>query len=71
MSDHGGLIERLARRDPVARRPRAVAGEPGLFVVDATWGVIQPLQLPGAVQTVVAGATRPSADARCGGPFVR
>lgn len=52
MSDRGGLIERLARRDPVARRPRAVAGEPGLFIVDATWGVIQPLQLPGAVQTV-------------------
>ena len=44
-------IERLARRDPVVRRPRAVAGEPGLFIVDATWGLIQPLHLPGAVQT--------------------
>jgi rhodanese-related sulfurtransferase len=44
--------ERLARRDPVARLPRAVAGEPGLFIVDATWGLIQPLQLPGGVRTV-------------------
>jgi rhodanese-related sulfurtransferase len=44
--------ERLARRDPVARLPRAVAGEPGLFIVDATWGLIQPLQLPGGVPTV-------------------
>jgi rhodanese-related sulfurtransferase len=44
--------ERLARRDPVARLPRAVAGEPGLFIVDATWGLIQPLQLRGGVRTV-------------------
>jgi rhodanese-related sulfurtransferase len=43
---------RLARRDPVARLPRAVAGEPGLFIVDGTWGLIQPLQLPGGVRTV-------------------
>ena len=45
-------IERLPRRDPVARLPRAVPGEPGLFIVDATWGLIQPLQLPGRVCTV-------------------
>jgi rhodanese-related sulfurtransferase len=44
--------ERLVRRDSVARLPRAVAGEPGLFTVDATWGLIQPLRLPGGVQTV-------------------
>jgi rhodanese-related sulfurtransferase len=48
--DH--FLARLARRDPVARLPRAVAGEPGLFIVDATWGLIQPLQLPGGVPTV-------------------
>lgn len=45
-------IERLGRRDPVTYLPRAVPGEPGLFVVDATWGRLQPLQLPGGVQTV-------------------
>ena len=44
--------ERLTRRDPVARLPRAVVDEPGLFVVDATWGLIQPLRLPGGVETV-------------------
>ena len=36
----------------VGRLPQAVAGEPGLFTVDATWGLIQRLQLPGGVQTV-------------------
>jgi rhodanese-related sulfurtransferase len=44
-------IERIARRERPQRQPRPVAGEPGLFVVDATWGTIQPLRLPG-VETV-------------------
>jgi rhodanese-related sulfurtransferase len=30
----------------------AVDGEPGLVTVDATWGTIQPHDLPGGVQTV-------------------
>jgi rhodanese-related sulfurtransferase len=34
------------------RVPRAVAGEVGLFEVDATWGVIQPLKLDARVETV-------------------
>lgn len=52
MPRHDQPAERLARRDPVARLPRAVPGEPGLVIVDATWGLIQPLRLPGGVQTV-------------------
>jgi rhodanese-related sulfurtransferase len=34
------------------RVPRAVAGEVGLFEVDATWGVIQPLKLDAGIETV-------------------
>jgi rhodanese-related sulfurtransferase len=46
-----GTIERLPKRPDPARVP--VAGEePGLITVDATWGTIQPLTLPGGVQTV-------------------
>ncbi len=53
MSDQpDSFMPRLARRDPVDRVPQAVAGEPGRFVVDATWGVIQPLRLPGGIDTV-------------------
>lgn len=32
--------------------PRAVTEDPGLFVVDATWGTIQPLMLAPGVATV-------------------
>lgn len=45
-------VERLPRRDPAARLPVGVTGEPGLFIVDGTWGQIQPVQLPGGVATV-------------------
>lgn len=47
-----GQLERLPRRDDVDQLPRAVPGEQGLFTVDATWGVIQPLELPGGIATV-------------------
>jgi rhodanese-related sulfurtransferase len=60
--------ERLDRREPVARIPRAVPGEPGLFVVDATWGRIQPLRLPGGVETV--GELEVLAHLRAGGALV-
>ena len=60
--------ERLTRRDPVARLPRAVVDEPGLFVVDATWGLIQPLRLPGGVETV--GELEVLDHARAGGALV-
>ena len=52
MPDKLDSIERLSRRDQVARQPRAVPGERGLYVVDATWGRIQPLELAGGVRTV-------------------
>jgi rhodanese-related sulfurtransferase len=45
-------IERLPRRDPSMRQPAPIAGAPGLFTVDATWGTIQPHALPGGVPTV-------------------
>ncbi len=45
-------LPRLARRAHPERVPRAVEGEPGLFVVDATGGVIQPISLAPGVRTV-------------------
>ena len=47
-----GELSRLARRSDPERVPNAVAGEAGLFVVDATWGVIQPMTLAPGVVTV-------------------
>lgn len=32
--------------------PRPVPGEPGLFLVDATWGTIRPMELAPGVRTV-------------------
>ena len=45
-------LPRLARRAHPERVPRAVEGEPGIFAVDATWGVIQPINLAPGVRTV-------------------
>jgi rhodanese-related sulfurtransferase len=45
-------LPRLARRANPKRVPRAVDGEPGIFAVDATWGVIQPISLAPGVRTV-------------------
>lgn len=45
-------IERLPRRTDAFMLPRAVAGEPGRFVVDATWGRIMPMTLAPGVRTV-------------------
>ena len=45
-------LPRLARRARPERVPRAVEGEPGIFAVDATWGVIQPISLAPGVRTV-------------------
>jgi rhodanese-related sulfurtransferase len=44
-------LERLPRRDNPQRVPRP-AGEPGLVVVDATWGTIRPMELAPGVRTV-------------------
>lgn len=45
-------LARLARRSDPERVPRAVEDEPGTFIVDATWGVIQPISLAPRVRTV-------------------
>jgi rhodanese-related sulfurtransferase len=45
-------LSRLARRSDPERVPGAVEGEPGIFAVDATWGVIQPISLAPGVRTV-------------------
>jgi rhodanese-related sulfurtransferase len=45
-------FERLPRRDEPQRTPEPVDGEPGLFVVDATWGTIRPISLAPGVATV-------------------
>jgi hypothetical protein len=45
-------LERLPRRPDPRRIPEAVAGEPGLFVVDSTWGSIAPMSLAPGVRTV-------------------
>ena len=45
-------VRRLARRDEVCMVPQPVPGEPGRFVVDATWGTITPIELAPGVRTV-------------------
>jgi rhodanese-related sulfurtransferase len=45
-------IRRLSRRDDAFMLPRPVAGDPGRFVVDATWGTIMPIELAPGVRTV-------------------
>jgi len=45
-------IERIARRKDAFMTPRQVPGEPGRFLVDATWGTINPIQLVPGVITV-------------------
>jgi len=45
-------LARLRRRPDPQRTPRPVDGEPGLYVVDATWGSIAPMTLAPGVRTV-------------------
>lgn len=45
-------MRRLQRRANVQRVPRPVDGQVGLFVVDATWGRIAPIELAPGVRTV-------------------
>jgi rhodanese-related sulfurtransferase len=48
----GAPIRRTPRRDDAFMVPRAVPGEPGRFVVDATWGTITPIAIAPGVRTV-------------------
>jgi rhodanese-related sulfurtransferase len=61
-------LSRLARRADPARVPRAVDGEAGMFVVDATWGAIQPMSLARGVRTV--GELEVIEHLRAGRPLV-
>ena len=45
-------FSRLPKREDPQRVPQPVDGEPGLFVVDATWGKIAPISLHPDVKTV-------------------
>jgi rhodanese-related sulfurtransferase len=45
-------IERIARRPDAFMVPRPVDGAPGRFLVDATWGVIRPIEVARGVRTV-------------------
>lgn len=45
-------FDRIPRRDDPQRLPQPVDGEPGLFVVDGTWGKIAPISLRPDVRTV-------------------
>jgi rhodanese-related sulfurtransferase len=45
-------FERRPRREQVCKLPKALDGEEGLVLVDATWGTIQPMTLAPGVQTI-------------------
>ena len=45
-------LERRARRAPAQMIPTLLGDDPGLVVVDATWGTIQPMTLEPGVQTI-------------------
>lgn len=45
-------LTRPPRNHDAFRVPRPVAGEPGRFVVDGTWGTITPMQTAPGVRTV-------------------
>ena len=61
-------LSRLARRSDPERVPHAVEGEPGIVVVDATWGVIQPISLAPGVRTV--GELEVIEHVRAGRPII-
>jgi rhodanese-related sulfurtransferase len=46
------MIERTPRRLDAFMVPKPVEGEPGRFVVDATWGTINPIEIAPGVRTV-------------------
>ena len=51
MLDHYAAGATAPAASRVTRQPPPVDDEPGLVMVDATWGTIQPIALPG-VETV-------------------
>lgn len=51
-SGSGGHPQRLPRRKEPLRVPKPVENEPGLLLVDATWGRINPIELSPGIRTV-------------------
>ena len=45
-------LDRIPRRPDAFRIPRPLQEGEGLFVVDATWGTIRPMQLAAGVRTI-------------------
>ena len=45
-------LERLPRREQVCKLPKKLDDHPGLVLVDATWGTLQPMTLAPGVQTI-------------------
>lgn len=45
-------LHRTPRRQDAFLVPRPVPGEPGRFIVDATWGTISPMEIAPGVRTV-------------------
>jgi rhodanese-related sulfurtransferase len=52
MGDATLHLERLARRESVCKLPTVLEDDPGLVLIDATWGTIQPMTLAPGVQTI-------------------
>ena len=48
----GRSLQRLARRADAFMVPKPVPDEPGRFIVDCTWGTINPIELAPGVRTV-------------------
>ena len=44
-------LERTPRREQAEMIPRAIEGEPGMMVVDSTWGTVAPMELAPDVRT--------------------
>jgi rhodanese-related sulfurtransferase len=60
-------LDRVPRRDRPQRIPRALADR-GLYVVDGSWGTLQPIQLAKGVQTVAE--LEVIERMRAGGPLI-
>ena len=61
-------LERTPRREDAFFLPQPVDGQPGRFVVDATWGHIAPMRLAPGIETV--GELEVIEHLRGGGPLV-
>ena len=56
-------IERIPKRDDAFMTPKQVPGESGRFVVDATWGTLNPIAIAPGVATVGELEVREHAEA--------